>query len=90
MVPIYEARAILHHWNAGRPVNQRIAMETVEEAINAFRSWQIAVASFLPPDACMFRLLRHHEFLRQLPVDLLQLLTDDFDETNETDEGTAV
>lgn len=74
MLPLTEAREIVSGWNA--TATPYVPWETVQECLTAFRRWQVAILTGHTPEGITAHLLRHNEFARKIPDQLLLLLTE--------------
>ena len=81
MVPFHHARVIVAHWNELHP-NQFVPWETAAECLTAFERWQSASATQQPAHKTTEHLIRHNEFARRIPDNLMLLLVDEDDESN--------
>jgi hypothetical protein len=78
MLPLTEARQFVTGWNA--TATPYVPWEVAEECLTAYRRWQVAILTGHAPEAITAHLLRHNEFARKLPDELLLMLMDESDD----------
>jgi hypothetical protein len=78
MLPLSEAKEIVSGWN--QTAVPFTPWETVQECLFAYRRGQIATLAGHPPEVIAGHLLRHNEFARKIPDELLLMLMDESDD----------
>lgn len=77
MAPLDEAEAIVSQWNETH--TDYVPWVRVKACTLAYSDWQEAIAKDRPPGEVTAHLIRHHDFARWIPDELLLLLMDDED-----------